>query len=63
MLYSIPKSLRANLWEVNYNERAFITITGEQKKDPQFFDHVSCRILSEKYKHSPRKVDQGLFSL
>ena len=31
-----------------------------RKRDPRFFDHVSCRILLEKYKHLQRKVDQWL---
>ena len=31
----------------------------EQKTDPRFLDHVSRRILSEKYKYFKRKVDQS----
>ena len=58
-LYSIPQFLRANFRLVNYNELAFITMK-ERKKDPRLFDHVSYRILAEKYKHLQRKVDQWL---
>ena len=58
-LYSIPQVLRINFQEVNYNEQAFITIK-EKKGDLRFFDCVSCRILSDKYKHLQRKVDQCL---
>ena len=58
-LYSIPQFLRVNFHLVNYNELAFITMK-ERKKDPQLFDHVSYRILAEKYKHLQRKVDQWL---
>ena len=32
----------------------------EKKRDPRFFDHVSCNILLEKYKHVPPKFDQWL---
>ena len=32
----------------------------EKKRDPRFFDHVSCIILLEKYKHLQQKVDQWL---
>ena len=55
-LYSIPQFLRVNFRLVNYNELAFITMK-ERKKDPRLFDHVSYRILAEKYKHLQRKVD------
>ena len=58
-LYSIPQFLRANFRLVNYNELAFITMK-ERKKDPPLFDHISYRILAEKYKHLQRKVDQWL---
>ena len=57
-LYSIPQFLRASFQEVNYNERAFITLK-EQKKDLQFYDHVSWRIL-EKYEYLQRKVEKWL---
>ena len=58
-LYEIPQFLRANFQEVNYNEEAFITITGGKNRDRRFFDHVSCRI-SEKHKHLQRKVGKWL---
>ena len=58
-LYSITPFLRTNFLEVNYNEQAFITIK-KKKRDLRFFDHVSSRILSEKYKRLQRKVDQWL---
>ena len=58
-LNSIPQFLRTSFQEVNYNNRAFITIK-EKKKRSGFFHHVSCRILSQKYKHIQRKVDQWL---
>ena len=58
-LYSITPFLRTNFLEVNYNEQAFITIK-QKKRDLRFFDHVSSRILSEKYKRLQRKVDQWL---
>ena len=35
----------------------------EQKRDPRFFDHLSCRILAKKYKHLQPKVDQWLVLL
>ena len=59
-LYSIPQFLRTNFQEVNYIERTFITIKKKKKGHLRFFDHISCRILSEKYKHLHRKVDQWL---
>ena len=31
-LYSIPQFLRTNFEEVNYNERAFITIKGNKRR-------------------------------
>ena len=58
-LNSMPQFSRTNFQEVNYNERAFITIK-EKKRDLRFFDHVSCRILLEKNKHLQRKGDQWL---
>ena len=58
-LYSITPFLRTNFLEVNYNEQAFITIK-QKKRDLRFFDHISSRILSEKYKRLQRKVDQWL---
>ena len=61
-LYSVPQFLRANFLEVNYNERAFIAMK-KKKRDPWFFDQVSCGILVEKYKHLQRKLTNGLFSL
>ena len=50
-LYSIPQFLRTNFQEANHNARVFSTIKEKKKWDLRFFDHVSCRILSEKYKH------------
>ena len=44
--YSIPQFLRPNFEEVNYKERAFITM--KEKKDPQFFDYVSYVLFNEK---------------
>ena len=56
-LYSIPQFLRVNFKEVN--ERAYITIK-EKNRDLRFCNHVSRRMLSEKYKHLQRNVDQWL---
>ena len=42
-LYSIPQFLRANFYEVNYNEGAFITIK-EKKRDLRF---LRSRFLKE----------------
>ena len=58
-LYSIPQFLRTNFKEVNYNERTLLP-QRRKKRDLRFFDHVSCWILSEKFKHLQRKVDQWL---
>ena len=58
-LYSIPQFLRASFQEVNYNERAFITLKEQKKKDIRFYDHVSWRIL-EKYEYLQRKVEKWL---
>ena len=58
-LYSIPRFLRINFRmlivrnEIYYHE-------GEEKRDLRFFDRVSCRILSKKYKNLQQKVDQWL---
>ena len=38
--------------------RAFTTVS--EKRDPLIFDHVSCRILLEKYKCIQQNVDQLL---
>ena len=58
-LYSIPHFQRASYYEVSYNERAFITMN-ETKRDPQFLDNVSCRVLAEIYEHPQRNFDQLL---
>ena len=49
-LYSIPQCLRENFLEVSYNEQSFTTIK-IKKRDAQFCNHASSKILAEKYKH------------